>query len=75
MNLAEKMAVSHFLRDYPHDWSFKQIVDHLYYEWDERKDGPVQVAEPFHDSWGEKLGWLVQRQYIQIANQMMGEKN
>lgn len=66
MNLAERISVKHYLTDYPHDWSFKQIVDHLYYEYDER---PEVTPRPIYDGvLGDELGALLNRFYMLMAN-------
>lgn len=72
MNLAQTLAVSSYLSEYPHNWTFKQLVEHMYYDWDDCENSPVKIHEYLDTDWGEKIGWLIQRKYILIANAMEG---
>lgn len=65
MNAIERAAVRHYLDDYPHDWSFKRIIDHLYYEYEETPE--VKLRDLYEECDPVEIAQLVSRAYVRLA--------
>ena len=66
MNLAQKLAIRHYLEDYPHDWDFDKVVNHLIdgYEFEPE----VKPREIYGAVAGTELHALIYRAYRNLAN-------
>jgi len=66
MNLEQRIAIRHYLEDYPHDWEFDRIVNHLIdgYEFEPE----VKPKSLYGTVDGRELNALILRAYRNLAN-------
>jgi hypothetical protein len=66
MNLIESLAIKPFVADYPEDWTMDDIIDHLYYSYDESPR--VKLTPVYVQVNGDEVAALIRRTYIKLKN-------